>query len=556
MSETDDTIPKYALFFGGVLATVLLLSKFLHSRPQLNAILSEPAMVLMIGMFFSLTVRVFFKGALEEAEDVEDGQADDDDADHLTDKILSFPNRVFFMALLPPILFNSGYELQRELFYRHFKPIALFSALGTTISGVVTGCTLYGIKLMGWMGNFDPSFLELLTFGALIAATDTVSVLGVLQKKRVDPHLFSLVFGESALNDAVAIVLFNSFSSLLVEGIDANDSWIAIIGDIFMDFAYQAVGSPALGILFAFLVALLFKHADLRETKVIELSLFVLLMYFPYVLAEEIHLSGIVSIFFAGLSARRYIEPNVSDDTKKSAEIIFRLVAYLAETCIFLELGLSIFGLSGSFKWEFIGFAFLAALFGRAMSVYPISFFFNWSLKETVPESLLECDDQSTGSLSSASTTSAPSSRKRRRTPEKRKDKKIPVSFMHIMCFAGLRGAVAYSCAREFPDLYGHQDEFIAATTVVVFITIVIMGGCTDPLLDYLEIRMNVDEKEYMRAWRRRRRLKGFYHDFGKFLQGRLLGFTPCSARLILVLFLCIRIQAYVQEGSSTESTP
>jgi hypothetical protein len=50
---------------------------------------------------------------------------------------------------------------------------------------------------------------------------------------------------------------------------------------------------------------------------------------------------------------------------------------------------------------------------------------------------------------------------------------------------------------------------------VIVFVTIVVMGGCTESLLDYLKITMNVDEMEYMKAWRRRRRLKGFYHEFG-----------------------------------------
>ncbi len=526
-SEGDDTVSLYFLFFASILALVLLLSKALHGRPRVNAILSEPAMVLLIGMFFSFLVSFFF---LMEQKLLEEKLNNDDAAAAaaneqlreeglLTQTILSFPNKVFFMALLPPILFNSGYQLQRELFYRHIKPITLFAALGTTISGLVTGSTLFGIKQLGWFGDFDPTFLELLTFGALIAATDTVSVLGVLQAKRVDPHLFSLVFGESALNDAVALVLFRSFSTMLVNGVGGGTTLADSIGDIIADFVYQAVGSPTLGILFAFLTALLFKYADLRETKMLELSLFILLMYFPFVLAEEIHLSGIVSIFFAGLSARRYIEPNVSEETKHNAEVIFHLTAYLAETCIFLELGLSTFGLSGSFRWGFVAAAFFAALFGRAMSVYPISILFNYSLKERVTEPLIEDDDRSVGSNSSQSTHSSWSSghRQRRRvTPEKRKDKHIPVSFMHVLWFAGLRGAVAYSCARDFPNLYGHNDEMTAATMVIVFVTIVIMGGCTEPLLEHLQITMNVDEKEYMKAWRRRRKLKGFYHEFGK----------------------------------------
>ena len=525
-SEDGDTASLYFLFFSSVLAFVLILSKALHSRPKLNSVLSEPALVLLIGMLFSFFVSFFFSfdrfatEQLEEGDDAaqqqeQQAQVQKEEGD-LTQTILSFPSRIFFMALLPPILFNSGYQLQRELFYRHIKPISLFSVIGTAVSGLATGFLLFGFKELGWFGTFDPSFLELCTFGSLIAATDTVSVLGVLQAKRVDPHLFSLVFGESALNDAVAIVLFRSFASMLEDDVGKIDGVFDSILQILFDFLYQAVGSPCLGIVFAFVIALLFKYVDLRETKMIELSLFVLLMYFPFVMAEEIHLSGIVSIFFAGLSARRYIEPNVSDETKHNAEVLFHLISYLSETCIFLELGLSVFGLSGSFQWRFIGLAFLAALFGRAMSVYPLSILFNLSLEETEPllegKDVEDCDDDSSvGSNSSSSWTV----RNRRRVPERRIDKRIPISFMHVLWFAGLRGAVAYSCARDFPNLYGHRDEFTACTMVIVFVTIVVMGGCTESLLDYLKITMNVDEMEYMKAWRRRRRLKGFYHEFG-----------------------------------------
>jgi NhaP-type Na+/H+ or K+/H+ antiporter len=69
----------------------------------------------------------------------------------------------------------------------------------------------------------------------------------------------------------------------------------------------------------------------------------------------------------------------VSDETKHNAEVIFNSIAYLAEMCIFINLGLSVFGFSGNFHWAFIGFAFVASLIGRAMSIYPISFLFNCS---------------------------------------------------------------------------------------------------------------------------------------------------------------------------------
>jgi sodium/hydrogen exchanger 8 len=234
-----------------------------------------------------------------------------------------------------------------------------------------------------------------------------------------------------------------------------------------------------------------------------------------------------ITVFFTGIFAKRYMEPNVSDDTKEHSKVIFRLFAFLAETCIFLELGLSVFGLSGSFQGRFIAFAFCAALLGRALSIYPLSLVYNLSLTKPVCNGLL-CDDTSIDTLESiqdsiqekiscTSSTGTSSWTSRRETPETRRDKTIPVNFMHMLWFVGLRGAVAYACACHFPDIYGHKDEFVAATMVIVLVTIIVMGGGTEPLMDHLKIRTGVDEKEYMRQWHAQRRLKGRFHQFGTY---------------------------------------
>ena len=549
--EAQDAFSKnisiYFLFFALLLATVLILSSELHKRPRIHAVLSEAALVLLLGMFVSFVIDFFLiveaeVGEMNEPEYDDDyihknqsqQQSDGSDEYELLRSMISFETNVFFMALLPPILFNAGYELRRELFYRHITPITLFACVGTCLSAIVTGLLLYFVKPTGLMGEFDPSLIELLTFGSLIAATDTVSTLAVFQAKKVDPHIFYLVFGESALNDAVALVLFHSFADFMAKDLSGVESMLRVTGYFLLDFAYEAVGSPILGIVFAFVSALIFKHCDLRDFKILELSLYILLMYTPYMVAENVFLSGIVTIFFTGMSARRYIEPNVSDDTKHNAEVIFKLSAYLAETCIFLELGLSIFGLSGSFQWGFIWLAFVASLIGRAFSIYPLSFYHNWSISEEFKEPTVLLDmsnadtnlgerivaEDETGSYSSGSSWSSASAKskswkRRRQTPPQRKDKEIPLKFMHVLWFSGLRGAVAYACARGYPDKYGNQHEFIAATAVIVVLTIVVMGGMMGPLLQYLGIRTGVSEDEYMKEWHKQRKLKGAFHRFG-----------------------------------------
>lgn len=185
--ELKQTYTLYFVLFSILLTSVLILSKLLHHCRPLNKILSEAALVLMISMSVGYLINaVYIQGAIDD-----DGDANAaEDAGQVAQKLLSFSPNVFFMALLPPIIFNSGYQLRRELFYRHISPITLFAALGTTASALVCAGLLWVVKVLGLMGSFDPTPLELLAFGSLIAATDTVSVIAVLQAKRVDPHLF------------------------------------------------------------------------------------------------------------------------------------------------------------------------------------------------------------------------------------------------------------------------------------------------------------------------------------------------------------------------------
>lgn len=497
--DNDQTLPVFFLFFMVLLALVLLLGRSLHNRPRLNSFLSEPAMVLLVSAFVSFLVKMFFAG--EDSSD--SGQAseydgyyeytDEDDGDmqnnnsyhgsvdqnQLSKFLLTFSEEVFFMVFLPPIMFNSGYELKRELFFRHLKPILSFAVFGTAFSGIVTGLILFGITTLGWTGQVNANLWELLAFGSLITATDTVSVLAVLNAKQVNPHLFSLVFGESAFNDAVAIVMFQSFSRLVrMGGINSKNSMVHEITHFTLDFLIDVLGCPLLGMTISFFAAMLFKNVDFRGTPILELSLYLLLMYIPFIFAEVLGMSGIITIFVTGIFARRYIEPNVSDETKHNAGVIFNLFAYMAETCIFLNLGLSVFGFTGHFHWAFICFAFLASLIGRAMSIYPISFLYNWSLMENTegPRSILDCRtidactsmdmeevnerisesvDENIRNYEAAFSTSTdkdsmdkyPTDKDHvvRRTPERRLDKVIPVKFMHFLWFAGLRGAVAYA---------------------------------------------------------------------------------------------------------------
>jgi sodium/hydrogen exchanger 8 len=191
---------------------------------------------------------------------------------------------------------------------------------------------LFLVHKLGLISNdFNPSLSELFAFGALISSTDPVSTLAVFQKKKVNPQLFYLVFGESVLNDALAIVLFESFKKFVSEENNFGTIAIGILGFAFELFVCS-IGSLCLGYASGLFAAFIFKTIDMRHHRLLEISLYIVLMYIPFLIAEILNLSGIVTILFTGAAANRYVVPNLSSVTKVNSDMLFRLLSHLAET--------------------------------------------------------------------------------------------------------------------------------------------------------------------------------------------------------------------------------
>ena len=123
--------------------------------------------------------------------------------------LLRFSSLTFFLLLLPPIIFNSGYHINRTLFFPLLPAISAYAIIGTSVSALFVGFSLWLIPSIPY------SLAELLAFGALLSATDPVSTLATFQSKKVDPVLFYLVFGESVLNDAVGLVLYDTLAKFV-----------------------------------------------------------------------------------------------------------------------------------------------------------------------------------------------------------------------------------------------------------------------------------------------------------------------------------------------------
>eukprot|EP00978_Attheya_sp_CCMP212_P049530 scaffold677539_cov47-Attheya_sp.AAC.1 len=277
--QTNRGVSIYFTVYATLFFVVVILSKFLHDRPTLASFVPEAAMIILVGMFAGLIFHLLMG---DENEAVE--------------SMLSFSPTVFFVVLLPPIIFNSGYHIQRDLFFRHIVPICLYACIGTILATSIMAIFLFVFNSLYASATFQPSFLELLTFGALISATDPVSTLAVFQAKQVDPHLFYLVFGESVINDAVGLILFEALAHTLEAFQDQPPALGPELAQFLFDFVVGFCGSMGLGLIMGLGVAWLFKTIDLRHTPLLELCLYVPMMYTPFFLAEIARLSGIVTV--------------------------------------------------------------------------------------------------------------------------------------------------------------------------------------------------------------------------------------------------------------------
>lgn len=204
----------------------------------------------------------------------------------------AFSPTAFFLVLLPPIIFESGYNLHKGNFFQNIGSILVFAIAGTTISALVIGA---GIYLLGLAEvAYRLSFMESFAFGSLISAVDPVATVAIFHALDIDPVLNMLVFGESILNDAIAIVLTTSVFESGNPNMSSSEAVLAGINR----FCLMFFASAGIGVVFALISALLLKHVDLRKNPSLEFGMMLVFTYAPYALAEGIHLSGIYLFFF------------------------------------------------------------------------------------------------------------------------------------------------------------------------------------------------------------------------------------------------------------------
>ena len=372
----------------------------------------------------------------------------------------------FFLFILPPIVFEAGYEMPRVNFLSNLYEILTYAIIGTTINAFITGMSLYGISHYIGFGEFHGTgaFAEenfsvylFLIFGAIVSAVDPVAVIAVFDEIHVNVTLYILVFGESLLNDGVAMVLFQVFQKFIFLGDENVNAETMFLG--FISFFVVAGGGLIIGVCFGLFTAWASKYTSAMDS--LEPIVVLGLAYLSYLIADALEMSGIIAIVFCGLTMRHYTEKNMSKETNISLHHISSLMALVAEMTIFVMLGIETTRIKWleHWYWKFT----LTTLIIIEVSRLGVTFLLTKILNRY-------------------------------------RINKITVKDMLIMSISGLRGGIAFALM-ELADLRKVVDKddekaFIVTTIFIVFFTVFVQGSLCGYIVEFFGTAKEIDEND------------------------------------------------------------
>jgi len=331
---------------------------------------------------------------------------------------------VIFILFLPGLLFESGINVQVGYLRENLLPITLLAVAGVLIAAVVTGCAVHwalGVPLT-----------VALVFGALISATDPISVLALFKDMGVNRRLAVLMEGESLFNDGTAVVVFQILAAGALTG-----SLSLAAG--FTRFLIVSLGGAVLGLLLGYAVSKITGQVD---NPSIEITLTTILAYGSYLLAEHLHVSGVIATVGAGLMVGNYgAAYGMSARTRVALWSFWEYFAFVINSLVFLLIGIEVH------VADLIGFspAILVAigvvLLARALTVYSL-------------------------------------------TPvSNRFARAISWRWRHVLVWGGLHGGVSMALALSLGEEFPYRRLILAMTFGVVAFSIIVQGLTMKPLV-------------------------------------------------------------------------
>ncbi|MCH4828104.1 MAG: sodium:proton antiporter [Planococcus sp. (in: firmicutes)] len=309
-----------------------------------------------------------------------------------------------------------------------------------TVIGLALGGTFISFVLIGFSTHFllGLPLAVAFTFAALMSATDPISVLSIFKSAGVSEKLSTIMEGESLFNDGIAIVLFQIASVYLLTYIDMG--WAGLGSGVLL-FLRFAVGGILVGVILGYLFSQVIRFYD---DYPFEIAISALLFFGSYFIAEHIHVSGIIAVVAGGFVFNDYGgRIGMSELTKNAINTFWDVITLIANSLIFLIVGLEIRNIDFSGQWLIIFLAIVIVLVARV-----IALFFS-----TMPAKDLN-----------------------------RKER-------ILLNWGGLKGSLSIALALSLPASFDGRETILLLTFAVVLFSLVIQGLTIKPLIKVLGLK-------------------------------------------------------------------
>lgn len=330
---------------------------------------------------------------------------------------------------VPPLVFEAAFHLNLTELRRNLTSILMMAIPGVLLTTLIVG----GIVSFG-AGLTLPVAL---VFGSLVAATDPVAVVSLFRLLGVPKRLSVLVEGESLLNDGTALVLFNLMLAVVITG------QFNLLNSV-LEFFKVSVGGVVVGLVLGWVASRIIARID---DYLIEITLTTVLAYGSYLLAEQLHFSGVLAVVSAGLIAGSLGPQGMSPTTRIVLYNFWEYITFLVNSLVFLLIGLDVDLFALFQSWQLIAWAIGAVLIARVVVVYGLGWITN------------------------------------------RWGEPISLRWRHVIAWGGLRGALSLALALSLPISFG-EDRYLLRTMAfgVALFTLLIQATTMRPLVRKLGI--------------------------------------------------------------------
>lgn len=344
---------------------------------------------------------------------------------------------VIISLFLPILLGDATLKLPFSHLREQTKPVLALAFGGTLLSFLIIGAGAYYL--------LDLPLIVAFTFAALMSATDPISVISIFKSMGVPKKIVTIIEGESLFNDGIAVVLFQIASIYLLSYIEMG--WLGF-GSGLLLFLKFSLGGILIGAVLGYLFSQLIRFYD---DYPLEIAFSMLLFFGSFFIAEHFHVSGVIAVVVGGLIFGSYgARIGMSETTQTNIHSFWDVVTLVANSLIFLMIGLEIKHVDFTDKWYLIAMAIGIVVLGRMIALYT-----------------------STSIIRS-----------------------FPASWKAVLNWGGLKGSLSIALALSLPTSFAGRNDVLVLTFSVVLFSLLVQGLTIKPLVMKLGITKEKAKEE------------------------------------------------------------